>query len=158
MKLKEIRMKCLLFLKNHGAIAGILLFSFLLKLYYLYNIPHPPLIYDAHHYDVMARQFLDKGILGYASDKPNAYITPGYPLFLAFLYKIFGYKEASPLMQVRLTQIVLATATLYFLYLLTKYITTKKAALIAAFFASIYLGTYTDTYRNFLYTLKFFTT
>lgn len=44
----------------------------------------------------MARQFLDKGFLGYMSSRPNAYITPGYPLFLALIYKLYGYAQGVP--------------------------------------------------------------
>ena len=87
---------------EYAAVILILLFYLSIQLYYAFSIPHPPLVYDAHNYDVMARQFLEKGFLGYASTRPNAFTTPGYPLFLAMLYKIFGYSQGSPLMEVRL--------------------------------------------------------
>ena len=38
----------------------------------------------------MAKNFLENGFLGYGigeiAKEPNAYITPGYPLFLSFIY------------------------------------------------------------------------
>ena len=129
----------LLILKEIIPIAAILIFALLLRLYYLFNTPQPELIYDAHHYDVMAKQFLEKGFLGYASSKPNAYTTPGYPLFLALLYKIFGYSGGSPLTQVRVIQILLSVMTIAVLYLLAKDTANKRVGLITAFFCSVYL-------------------
>lgn len=126
--------------KEYIAITLILVFCFAIRIYYLVvTSPQPPLIYDAQHYDVMTRQLLDKGILGYASVKPNAFTTPGYPLFLAVIYKIFGYAGGSPLTQVRVIQIILATLTIWLLYLLAKHIANARVGLFAAFFASIYL-------------------
>lgn len=118
----------------------ILVFAFLLKLYYLYRTnPQPPIQFDAYHYDLMTKQFLEKGFLGYASSRPNAFTTPGYPLFLAFIYKIFGYTNGSPLTQVRIIQIVLSTLTVGLLYLLARHISNRRVGLIAAFFSSVYL-------------------
>lgn len=127
-------------LTNEYVILGaILLLSLVLRLYYLFNTTHPPIAYDAYNYDIMARQFLEKGFLGYRSSTPNAYTTPGYPLFLALLYKIFGYANGSPLTGVRVVQIILSTLTIYLLYLTAKLISGKRAALLSAFFFSIYL-------------------
>ena len=50
------------------------------------NSPHN-LTHDEIGYHEMTRQFLNKGFLGYYSNKPNAFVTPGYPLFLAAVYK-----------------------------------------------------------------------
>lgn len=125
--------------RKYIPILMILLFSLAIRLYYLVNIPHPPLIHDAHNYDVMAKQFLERGFLGYASSAPNAYITPGYPLFLALLYKIFGYSQGSPLTQVRIVQVILSTLTILLLYLLAKEMLNYRVAILSAFFSSIYL-------------------
>lgn len=125
--------------KPYIALCIILIFSFLIRLYYLFNIPHPPLIADAHHYDVMAKQFLKKGFLGYSNTVPDAYITPGYPVFLAIIYKLFGYSQGSPLMQVRIIQIILSTFTTLLLYLLAQKISNHRVGLLSAFFSSIYL-------------------
>jgi 4-amino-4-deoxy-L-arabinose transferase-like glycosyltransferase len=117
----------------------ILLLALFLRLYFLFTVPQPPLIHDAHNYDVMARQFLEKGFLGYASAKPNAYVTPGYPLFLALIYAISGYSEESPLMLVRIIQVIISVLTIFLLYLLAKETAGRRTALLTAFFASIYL-------------------
>jgi len=111
-------------------------------MYYLLKTPQASgdeLIYDAHNYDVMVKQLLDKKILGYASESPNAFTTPGFPIFLAIIYKIFGYADGSPVMAVRVIQIILGTLTILFLHLLAKHISNWRVGLITAFFASIYL-------------------
>lgn len=120
-------------------VSCLLIFSFLIRIYYLSTMDIPPLIYDAHNYDVMTRQLLDKGVFGYASNSSNAYITPGYPLFLAAIYKIFGYAAQSPLMEVRVIQIFLTTITIGIVYLLGKKILNRRVGFLAAFFFSIYL-------------------
>ncbi len=137
--IKTFKMKLLLFAHEHGPIMAILAFALGMEMYYMFSTPKPELIYDAHNYDTMAKQFLDKGVLGYQSTSPNAFTTPGYPLFLALIYKIFGYSDGSPLTAVRIIQIFMAVATIWFLYLLAKYITNKRVGLIAAFMCSIYL-------------------
>lgn len=141
-------------------LAAILVFALLLKLYYLFRTPQPELIYDAHNYDVMTKQFLDKGFLGYSSIKPNAFTTPGYPLFLAFLYKVFGYANGSPLAQVRVIQVLIATLTIGVLYFLSRHVANRKVAVITVFFSSIYLVSLwvptlilTETLYTFLFIL-----
>ena len=127
-----------LFTKEYLLLGLILGFSLLLRMYYMLSIAHPPLIYDAHNYDVMTKQLLDNSLLGYDSTEPNAFTTPGYPLFLAVLYKIFGYSQTSPLMEVRIVQTVLSTINICLLYLLAKQISNKRVALMSALFLSVY--------------------
>lgn len=114
------------------AIALFLRFRFVL------TVNHPPLAGDAFNYDVMVKQFLDKGFLGYMSQEPNAYVTPGYPLFLSFVYSIFGYKETSPLLQVRLIQSAIGVLTCLIAYFIGKSIKNRKVGIIAAFVCAIY--------------------
>lgn len=93
---------------------------------------------DALNYDRMARQFLDTGVLGYMSDKPNAYITPGYPLFLSLIYRFFGYAQASPFVQVRIIQAVLGAITCALTAGIAEKLFSRKAAVIASFAAAAY--------------------
>ena len=37
---------------------------------------------DAAQYEITVKQLIDRGVYGYDSTKPNAYVSPGYPLFL----------------------------------------------------------------------------
>ncbi|UJF35687.1 hypothetical protein [Paenibacillus hexagrammi] len=78
---------------------------------------------DEVGYDLAARQLIEKGIYGYApyaySTEPNAFTTPGYPLFLAACYLIFGYGVEPPIKEIQLTQLVMDAVTGIFLYLIS---------------------------------------
>ncbi|MGE5654422.1 MAG: glycosyltransferase family 39 protein [Bacillota bacterium] len=121
-----------------GAIFALALY---LRLFFVNNINHLPLkdySADAFNYDVMVRQFLDKGFLGYLSAKPNAYITPGYPLFLAAIYKAVGYQPESPLQTVRLIQAIIAAVTVPLMYLVGKAVKNVRVGILAALLAAVY--------------------
>lgn len=146
----------------------IVMFSFAIRLYYLLTVKPPELTGDALNYDIMAKQFLDNGFLGYdyyhkKSGEPNALVTPGYPLFLSIIYGIFGYKNHSPLFEVRLIQIILASLTTGLLYLVSKKLFNSVAmAALSAVFYSIYLVAIwvptlllTETLYTFLFILYF---
>ncbi|NLD46191.1 MAG: glycosyltransferase family 39 protein [Clostridiaceae bacterium] len=149
-------------------LALIVMFSFVIRLYYLLTVKPPELTGDAYNYDVMVKQFLDNGFLGYdyfhnKSGEPNALITPGYPLFLSSIYIIFGYKSHSPLFEVRLIQIVLASLTSGLLYLVSKKLFKSMAiAALSSVLYSIYLVAIwvptlllTETLYTFLFILYF---
>ncbi len=121
-------------------ISVVLLFTvtLLIRLKFVFGINHPPLVTDAFNYDVMTKQFLDKGFLGYLSDKPNSYITPGYPFFLAVIYRIFGYSHGSPLTQVRVIQSVFGALTGVVIYLLGKKVRNKPTGLFAGIAYAFY--------------------
>ncbi|MCX7841844.1 MAG: glycosyltransferase family 39 protein [Clostridia bacterium] len=121
-------------------LAVLLLFAVALyvRLKFVFGINHPPLLTDAFNYDAMTRQFLEKGFLGYMSQKPNAYITPGYPLFLAAIYSIFGYMPSSPLLQVRIVQSVLGSLTCIIVYLTGRRLKSKATGLIAGSSYALY--------------------
>lgn len=143
-----------------AAIALIVLFSLFIRVYYASNIIHPPLSYDARNYDAMARQFLGKGFLAYASDSPNAYVTPGYPLFLAAVYKAATSVGANPIGTVRIIQVILEAAITLLIYLVAKQFTGPVPAVLSAFFYSVYLISMwvptlilTETLYTFLFVL-----
>lgn len=113
--------------------------ALIFRLIYVFKMEHAPLVTDAYNYDVMTRQFLDKGFLGYLSDKPNAIVTPGYPLFLALIYRIFGYSsEIGPIMHVRVVQAILGALSCIIVYFIGKHIKNKRTGLIAAVLYTIY--------------------
>ena len=119
-------------------IAALFLLAFLLRLHLIMTMNHPPLLTDAHNYDLMTRQFMEKGFLGYDSLKPNSYITPGYPLFLSLLYAIFGFKDASPLLQVRIAQGILGALTCLIIYFIGKSVKNRKTGFIAGLLYACY--------------------
>lgn len=66
-------------------LAGILLSALALRLVFALHV-RPPMEWtpDAFVYDGLARSLLENGTL------PSAYRSPGYPVFVAFLYGLFG--------------------------------------------------------------------
>ncbi len=147
-----------------GAIFGLALY---LRLFFVNNIDHLPLkdySADAYNYDVMVRQFLNKGFLGYLSTKPNAYITPGYPLFLAAIYKIVGYQPESPLQAVRVIQAVIAALAIPLLHLVGRELKNVRMGYLAALLAAVYPSfvwaptiLLTETLGTFLFVLYLYT-
>jgi len=139
-----------------------------LRLYYVFNVNHPPLKNDAYNYDVMVRNFLDNGYLGYTDSYslhrpalvPNATVTPGYPLFLSAVYYFFGYKDGSPLEVVRAVQAIFGALTCLLMYLLGKRIKNRAVGIVSAIFYAIYPSfvwaptlILTETLYNFLFLL-----
>jgi len=93
---------------------------------------------DAKNYDIMAKQFLDKGFLGYFSDKPNSKVTPTYPLFLAGIYKVFGYSSGSPFTAVRIVQAFLSTLCILIIYLIGSHTVNRRVGILSALFYAFY--------------------
>lgn len=85
--------------------------ALLIRLAFLRQL-NPPgaLAGDAANYDAMVHRLLAGKGYGYWPEGPDAYVTPGFPVFLAGLYALFG-PEPSPLGAVRAAQAVLGAAT-----------------------------------------------
>ncbi len=105
-----------------------------LRINYIKTDTFTPLQYDAKYYDIMARQIADTGVVGYKSDKPNAYVTPGYPFFLAFMYKFFN----ASLDDIRFIQVLMSVLTIFVFYKLAMEYLRPGFALFAAFLMAIY--------------------
>lgn len=102
-------------------------------------IDTPPLRSDSLTYHKLAMSILSGE---YARDgNPTAFVVPGYPLFLAGIYALFGSGETA----VRIVQSVLDVATALLFYLICRKIFDKRNAFIAlvifAFFPSNILYT-----------------
>jgi len=95
---------------------------------------------DAMHYEIMVKQLLQKGIYGYKSEVPTAYVTPGYPLFLSFNYWIFGYadKPGGPHVEIRIIQAIIGAFTLFYVFLIGRRISGNGTGVLGAFLLSIY--------------------
>ncbi|AQT86077.1 hypothetical protein B1222_19330 [Paenibacillus larvae subsp. pulvifaciens] len=63
----------------------------------LYSKTEYRLAGDEYGYDKSVRVLLEKGYYGFTPfstpEGPNAFTTPGYTLFLAGIYTVFGYGE-----------------------------------------------------------------
>lgn len=78
---------------------------------------------DPKNYWIMSHQLVDEGIYGYAYDapsgEPNARVTPGYPLFLAAVYKIVGDKYLQ-ITAVRLLQVIASSLSVLLGFMIVK--------------------------------------
>lgn len=109
--------------------------AFVVRLGYLvgFGALNDPLSYDELTYNNLA-QSLAAGNGFSINGKATAFRPPGYPFFVAALYRIVG----PSFVMVRLAQAVLAAVTLIFVYAIGKRLFNPRVGLIAAFCAAVY--------------------
>ena len=120
-------------------ITGIIILALYLRIYAIKTVEYK-MQYDTLNYHNMANQFLEKGFLGYPvwnlpKDEPNAYVTPGYPLFLSLIYKVVGNGQEVGIMAVKFVQAILSTLSVLIIYLIGKRIKSSVVGIIAAILA-----------------------
>lgn len=94
--------------------------------------------HDTVHYDIMVRQLLETGVYGYKSEEPNARVSPGYPLFMAAVYKLVDYKQRDPMAAIRYIQLVFSLITIWLSYRIAKRLGGEWAGLLAAAGMAVY--------------------
>ncbi|WP_270619453.1 ABC transporter permease [Paenibacillus macerans] len=95
--------------------------------------------YDATFYAKSAEQLMDKGFIGYNSDKPNAYVTPGQPIYLAFTFMVADILHLKHSLMAKIFNMVLSVGTVYIMYLICKELFNKrKIGLLAALALGLY--------------------
>ncbi|AQT85800.1 putative membrane protein [Paenibacillus larvae subsp. larvae] len=125
-----------------SAIWLILAFALFLRLYYVLNETYEPVEWDQKNYTTMTVQMIEDGVYGYLDTKPNTYVTPGFPMFLYVVFKIFGYSDIMHThMIVRVIQAFISLGAITFIYLIGKRLFNRPTGWIAALFAAFY-GTY----------------
>ncbi|MBX5436615.1 MAG: glycosyltransferase family 39 protein [Alicyclobacillaceae bacterium] len=71
--------------------------------------PHDMSLYgDMVHYDHSARLLLDRHVFSFWGHQPDAYVTPGYPLFLALCYALANLHSTAATWQIQTAQYVQA--------------------------------------------------
>ncbi|MCX7920986.1 MAG: glycosyltransferase family 39 protein [Clostridia bacterium] len=108
----------------------------------LINIDNFRLYGDAKNYILMSHQLVENGIYGYSADgksgSPNAFVTPGYPLFLSVVYSIFR-DPYTQITIVRILQAVIGSASALLAFLAVYRIFRRNdVALLTAFFVAFY--------------------
>jgi 4-amino-4-deoxy-L-arabinose transferase-like glycosyltransferase len=119
--------------KTAWCLAAIVLLALALRLWLLGRMGPPAPSPDAENYAAMARQLLDRGVYGYMSEQPNAYVTPGYPLFLTAIFALGGTEGT-----VRIIQAVLGALTLVPLALIARDAAGDRAAVVTALILALY--------------------
>lgn len=130
--------------------------------YVQYWVWYTDLSPDEGNYIATAQRLLSDHIFSFWGHGPDAYVSPGYPLFLAFFFALFG-SGIRGIYAVRYTQCVLAGATVFLTYLLGKTLTRRDSVgLIAAALILLSGGYYpyprmmlTETLYFFLMMLSF---
>ena len=88
-------------------LALICLLAFLIRLAYVLSLQPRSFWFDGGHYSRLATGLLEHG--AYLNDRghPSAYWPPGYPLFLAAIYQLFGVN----IVAVRVVQCLIGAGT-----------------------------------------------
>jgi 4-amino-4-deoxy-L-arabinose transferase-like glycosyltransferase len=101
---------------------------------------------DGARYEVMAKQLLTTHVYGYRSTKPNAYVTPGYPLFLAAVYGVSGHSvDGRPRSLLVGLQVLFACLTILGVFMIARTLAGDVAGLIAAALVALYPPTLVAT-------------
>ena len=145
-------MSALAILKNLERYKNLFVFLFLIilvlgALYYrvlfAYNINYTGMHngtgfgHDEYNYIEMAKNIVDNRMYSYMSDsEPNAYVTPGYPLFLALVYYIKG--GGNWVLSAKLTQAFISALSIVPVFFIGRKLHGKTSGLIAASLMAFY--------------------
>ncbi|MBI4376044.1 MAG: glycosyltransferase family 39 protein [Elusimicrobia bacterium] len=116
---------------------------------------HPANILDVGYYTTIAAALVERGEFGAEPGIPTLETSPGYPLFIAALYLLFGVSPLAAL----LANAALGTATAALLYFLGKALFSPRVGMLSLWcwalypYAIYYSGwTYRETLATFLVT------
>lgn len=98
----------------------------------------PAVVKDAAFYDNAARWFMNSGAFAISDAmQPSAWAMPGYPIFLAVVYWVFG-DGSSGLVAARVIQAVLSVLTIVLLYRVALRVKGRRAGLAVVILAGLY--------------------
>lgn len=112
---------------------------------------------DEGNYIAMAKRLIEEGCYSYWGGTPDAYVSPGFPLFLVLCMKVFG-TDLAAIHCIKIVQAVLSSLTVLLTFFLARQLTKRDSVgLIAA--TLLALNGYYPTYSRLLLTetLYFFT-
>ena len=108
-------------------------FSVLLSFYYIHSSGVIPESYghDEGNYIAMAERMITEGYYSYSGAAPDAYVSPGYPVFLFLCFKAFGLGY-SGVLAAKILQVIMFAAVVAMTYSLGRAITGSGSAGTAA--------------------------
>lgn len=124
-------------IKTIIALIAIIVLAAYLRIDFLRSVYHV-MPHDSIHYDIMVRQLLEEGVYAYQDSNPNAKVTPGYPLFMAAIYKLASYQINDPLPWIRYIQVLLSLMSIWMIYRITRQLSNEAGGLMAALLAAVY--------------------
>lgn len=92
---------------------------------------------DAYRYTLTTANLLSGKGYSFTDGKPDLFLAPGYPFFLALVYKACGMDNYAA---VRIAQSILSAFVILLIYSLAKIVFNQKVAILSAFAASVYPG------------------
>jgi len=109
--------------------------SLLIRLLLVFVHTDVKLVHEMNGYDYAARSMLaGKGFICVEERGYRAFLPPGYSLFLAGVYWLFGHSFFA----VRLVQAILGALTVVLAYVLTKHVFDEKVAKLGAWILAFY--------------------
>jgi len=112
----------------------LLIFALILRLYFAFIYPPFPVGADAQDYDALGWNLAAGNGFVFEKGKPELARAPGYPFFLAAIYKIFGHSYN----HVRAFQVLFSIFTLLLIFLLAKDNFGEETAFYSLLIASFY--------------------
>ncbi|MFD3450253.1 hypothetical protein ACFDTO_37370 [Microbacteriaceae bacterium 4G12] len=156
----------------------ILIFALAIHMYFIVKDPgsvfHEPETFgkevsiygslDASKYSKMAWQLLHDGIYGYAEAKPNAFVTPGQPFYLAAIFQVSEWIHVDHVLLAKLVNMLLDLGIIALIYAISQllfrnvYIASISSFLYATYFSSYHFfrTTLTEIPSMFFFMLSIF--
>lgn len=128
--------------KRDGLIAlALIVVSALIRVIYALHIHWVSLIGDMVHYDHAAQMIVNRHTLSFWSYQPDAFVTPGYPIFLAICYRIalvLSHSHQAGMKFAILVQALLSSATAGFLYFIARRALKSKLSILVSLLWIVY--------------------
>ena len=109
------------------------------RLSYVLHAPHIPVVSDAQDYVNIAKGIVNRGTMSYGYNPgPSSFVMPGFPLFLAAVFKIAGQDPGS-MQIVRFLFAMVSLSWIVLIFLLVRDATeNRRLALLAAMVVCLY--------------------
>ncbi len=125
------------------ALTGILGVATVARIWWL--LSHAPGVesgtVDEMGYATVARQLLESGFYGYNATVPNAFTTPGYPLFVAGVFRLanaLGLGGGGEFAAMRIAQMLLGIVAVWLVFLIGRRAVGVRVGLIASAVMAVY--------------------
>ncbi len=115
-------------------VALICLLAFLIRLAYVLTLQPRLFWFDGEHYSRLATGLLEHGTYLNVRGRTSAYWPPGYPLFMAAVYALFGVN----IVAVRVAQCLIGAGTVAVVHRIARRVLDRTGARLAALATALY--------------------